>query len=309
MDTVITAVKADLTNVINSGQYMLLSLFILAVVVNYIGILTHQVNWADVIVRLVIGVILLQNYVWLMDTTRTIVTSIDQMVNPNQDFVSQYAQMSNNFWQQQQAATQPSIISAIKNYFSSAIFHNLIINISFILYAIVANIMEQIRESWVAIMYKLGPILIPLILFKTTDRVVKGWFTSYVAILCWPILWHIALGIAVNLSNTNVSIEQFACMNFSVCFIVIFTPFIINSLISGIGSGSTAGVSGLMSSNTTVGALTTVGHAGVGFAASKFASPLVNKFFPSDKTATTSDNNFKKGMMGDDDNNDKGKNP
>ena len=64
-----------------------------------------------------------------------------------------------------------------------------------------------------------------------------------------------------------------------------------------------------MSSNTTVGTLTTAGHAGVGFAASKFASPLVNKFFPSDKTATTSDNNFKKGMMGDDDNNDKGKNP
>ena len=123
--------------------------------------------------RLVIGVILLQNYVWLMDTARTIVTSVDQMVNPNQDFVSQYAQMSNNFWQQQQAATQPSIISAIKNYFSSAIFHNLIINISFILYAIVANIMEQIRESWVAIMYKLGPFLYLLFYLKQRKGLLK----------------------------------------------------------------------------------------------------------------------------------------
>jgi hypothetical protein len=32
------ATRSDLTNIINAGQYMLLSLFILAVVVNYIGI-------------------------------------------------------------------------------------------------------------------------------------------------------------------------------------------------------------------------------------------------------------------------------
>ncbi len=309
MDTVITAVKADLTNIINAGQYMLLSLFILAVVVNYIGILTHQVNWADVILRLVIGVILLQNYVWVMDTTRTIITSVDQMVNPNQDFVSQYAQMSNNFWQQQQAATQPSIISQIKIYFSSAIFHNFIINVSFILYAIIANIMEAVRYCLAAIMYKLGPVLISLILFKTTDKVVKGWFTSYVAILSWPILWHIALGIAVDVSNTNSSIEQFACINFSVCFVLIFTPLIINSLIAGIGTGSSSAVAGIMSSNTALGVLATAGHTGVSTAASKFVSPLLHKFFPSNQTPTTTDNNFKKFMLGDDDTNDKGKKP
>ncbi len=304
MDLVLLAVKADLTNSLNAGRYMLLSFFLLAVVVNYIGILTHHVNWADVILRLVIGVILLQNYVWIMDTTRNIVISVDQMVNPNQDWASQYAAMSDNFWKQHLATTKPSIISQVKFIFSSAIFHNFIINISYLLYAVIAKVMEAVRYSLVAILYKLGPILIFLILFQTTARVVKGWFTNYVAILCWPILWHIALGVAVNVSNANSSVEQFACINFSVCFVMIFSPLIINSLIAGMGTGSSSAMAGIMSSNTALGAMVSAGQAGVTATATRFVSPLMQKFFPA-MTPTTTDGKFKKFMLGDENKNDK----
>ena len=101
MDLVLTAVKADLNNILNAGHYMLASFFVLAVFFNFVGIMSRNVNWAEVVLRLVIGLILLQNYIWIMDTTRNIVVSVDEMINPNQDFVSQYAAMSDNFHKQQ----------------------------------------------------------------------------------------------------------------------------------------------------------------------------------------------------------------
>ncbi len=100
MDLILLTVRADLSNVLNAGRYMLLSLFAVAVFMNFLNILKYNINWADVILRLVIGVILLQNYTWVMDTTRNISVGVDEMVNPNQDFISQYSLINQNMQKQ-----------------------------------------------------------------------------------------------------------------------------------------------------------------------------------------------------------------
>lgn len=296
MDLVLTAVKSDLNNILNAGHYMLASFFVLAVFFNFIGIMSKSVNWAEVILRLIIGLILLQNYVWIMDTTRNIVVSVDEMINPNQDFVSQYAAMSDNFQKQQQEQTRPSIIEQAKYIFFKAPIHNIIINLSFIFYALIAKVMEAVRYSLIAILYKLGPALIPFIVFQSTGGVIKGWFSSYVSILCWPILWHVVLGIAVSVSGNVHSIEQFACANFAVCFVLVFTPLIINSLIAGIGAGSSGAFAGFMSSTSAANLMTSVGQMGVAVAASKIISPAI-KMIPSSPTTTAG--KFKDFMLGD----------
>jgi type IV secretory pathway VirB6-like protein len=296
MDAIIQAVQVDLPNCLSAGQAMLAALFVVAVFVRYTGLLSHHVNWADVIVRLVIGFVLLQNYTSIMDTTRTIVADVDTTINPTQDYVTQYATMSQNIQQRQQSMTRQSILTQIGNgFFGPFSLHNLVINLSFIFYAVVSKIMEAVRYSMTGILYKIGPVLIPLILFESTGHIVKGWFVSYVSVLCWPILWHIVLAIAVNLSNQQVAsgniVEQFAAINFAVCFVLVFSPFIVNSLVSGIGAGSSAGVAGLMSSNSTTNWMSSVGQTGF-----KSATGFINDRFT--QNSTTSSGKFKDTMMG-----------
>jgi TrbL/VirB6 plasmid conjugal transfer protein len=298
MDLIIQAVKTDLSNCLSAGQTMLVSLFAVAVFVRYVGLLSHQVNWAEVIVRLVIGFVLLQNYTLIMDTTRTIVSDVDSTINPTQDYVSQYATMSQNIQQRQQSMTRQSILTQIGNgFFGPFSLHNIIINLSFIAYAILSKIMEAVRYSMTAILYKIGPVLIPLVLFQSTGQLVKGWYISYVSVLCWPILWHIVLGIAVNLSNQQTAsgsiVEQFAAINFAVCFVLVFSPFIINSLVSGIGAGSSAGMAGLMTSTSTGNVMTGAGHFGF-----KSTSAFIGEKFI--KNSTILPGKFKNFMMGDD---------
>jgi hypothetical protein len=299
MDTVLTAVKGDLSTVLTTGSYLLGSFFILAVFVNYLGILSYNVNWADVIIRLVIGFVLLQNYIWIMDTTYGVVSGVDQAINPNQNFVDQYATMSNNMQQQFQNNTQQNLASQVGNaIFGRFSLHNLIINLSFIFYAVISKIMEAVRYSVTGILYKLGPALVPLILFKSTSRVLKGWYTSYVAVLCWPILWHIALSVAVALSNqigsSNQSIEQFACLNLAVCFVLIFSPFIVNSLVAGVGAGSSAAVGGLMSSNKATNFMTLLSTGAVKGISDRVMQPSV-------QSPSTSSGRFRDFMTGNDD--------
>ena len=297
MDLVLFAVKTDLANVLNAGQYMLLSLFGLAVLMNFLNILKYNVNWADVILRLVLGLILLQNYAWVMDTTRDIVVGVDEMVNPNQDFVSQYAVMSQNMQKKHEDTTSQSILSQVTNAvisFGRYTFRNLIINLSFIFYALISKVMEAVRYCLIAILYKLGPVFIPFVLFQSTGNVVKGWFTSYVSVLCWPILWHIALSIAVSFGNqlmTTGGVEQFACLNLAVCFVLIFSPFIINSLAAGVGAGSSGALAGIMSSNTVINSMRGVGQAGIMYGGVALTG----------KTPTTTSGKFRDFMLGDED--------
>ena len=299
MDLVIQAVKNDLPNCLSTGQTMLASLFVVAVFVRYTGLLSHHVNWADVIVRLVIGFVLLQNYTLIMDTTRDIVTSVDQTINPNQDFVSQFASMSNTMQAQNVNTTRQSILTQVTNAvlsFGRYTIRNLIINLSFIFYAVVSNIMENVRYCMTAILYKMGPLLIPLVLFESTGQIVKGWYTSYVSVLCWPILWHIVLGIAVTVGGqipTNGGLEQFACLNLALCFVLIFSPFIINSLVAGVGTGSSGGVGGLMATNSTGALMTTTGQAGF-----KMGAAFIGERFI--RNSTILPGKFRDFLMGDD---------
>jgi len=303
MDTIITAIKTDLPNCLNAGRIMLVSFFVLAVFMQYVGILSRPVNWADVILKLVIGLVLIQNYTYIMDTTRTIVSDVDVMVNPNQDYVSQYAQISNNAHQQHEASIQQGVLSQVQNaLFGWLSIHTLIINLSFIFYGILSKVMEAVRFSMTAILYKLGPVLIPLVLFQSTVHMVRGWYVSYVAVLCWPILWHIVLAIAVSLSANNPSLEQFACINFAVCFVLVFSPVIVNHIIAGIGTGSSSALAGYISSKTTTDVITKTGSAALGFTAARLVQPVIDKYFPS---PTTSEGNFKDTMLGDKDKGDK----
>jgi hypothetical protein len=253
MDYVIEVVKGDLGNIIYAGQLMLSGFFLLAVIFQYIGVMQSQGRWTGILFRLVIGFILLQNYVWMMDTTREIVEGIDAMVNPDQSFVNQYAEMSDNLRREYEENIQISITSKILNFGKNTL-HNLIINLSFIFYACISKIMETIRYSIVAILFKLGPILVPLILFNNTKRVLSGWFASYVSVLAWPILWHITLAIAVSISQkiglTGEGIEYFVALNFAVGFILIFSPMIIGSLAAGIGVGASASIAGSLASKS-----------------------------------------------------------
>jgi len=256
MDIVIAAIKSDLNSVLDAGRYMLTGLFIVAVFNSYVGILSKNVNWTDVILRLVIGFVLLQNYTWIMDTTRDIVVGLDQRISPDQSAIDQYAQMNDNMQKQYQQNTQQSFVSQVKDFFFGHL-HTLIVNLAFIFYAIVSKIMEAIRYSLAGILYKIGPILVPLILFPSTEKVLKGWYTHYVSVLCWPILWHIALSVAVTLSNevgaSGQGIEQFACLNFAVCVVLLFSPLIVSSLVAGVGMGSAAALTGFMATSALMG--------------------------------------------------------
>ena len=268
MDLIITAVKADLFTALEAGRYMLTALFILAVFMNYLDVLNNNVNWANVIMRLVLGFVLLQNYTWIMDTTRDIVAGLDARINPDQSYVNQYAEMGDNMQKQYEANTQTSFVSNVSNFlFGKFTLHTLIINLSFIFYAVVSKIMEAIRYSLVGILYKMGPILVPLILFKSTGNILKGWFTSYVSVLAWPILWHIVLSVAVALSaqiaQTGEGIEQFACLNFAICFVLVFSPMIVSGLVAGAGMGAAAAVAGSVTLNRVFNTASRAGQAGV----------------------------------------------
>ncbi len=297
MDLVLSAVKADLDSVLSAGRYMLASFFVMAVFFNYMGLLSRSVNWADIIVRLVIGLVLLQNYTWVMDTTRNIVIDVDAMITPNHSDISQYATMNDNFHKQHQEQTRPGIIDQVKYIFFTAPMHNIIVNLSFLFYGVISKVMEAVRYSFIAILYKLGPALIPLIMFQSCTNVVKGWFTNYVSILCWPILWHIALSVAVSLSANAPSIEQFACINFAVGFVLVFSPLIINGFVSGVGASSSTVLAGFVASKAAVGFMAGAGQVGLAVGGAKLVQPIVDRFF-GNKSPTTTAGKFKDAMLG-----------
>lgn len=278
MEYIINVVKGDLGNILFAGHLLLSSLFLLAVVTQYIGVIQHQGGWSGLLLRLAIGFILLQNYVWIMDTTRTIVEGVDLMINPEQNFINQYASMSDNLRQEYEANVQKSLTSQILNFGKNTI-HNLIINLSFIFYAVISKIMEAIRYSITAILYKLGPILIPLILFNSTKRVLNGWYTSYVSVLAWPILWHITLAIAVAISQriglTGEGIEYFVALNFAIGFVLVFSPMIITSLAAGIGAGAAASLAGAFATKSALDTIRQSSRLGVSGASGTISGGLV----------------------------------
>jgi hypothetical protein len=309
MDIVITSVKADLFTALDAGRYMLTALFIVAVFMSYLDVLNSNVNWSNVIMRLVLGFVLLQNYTWIMDTARDVVVGVDERINPDQSYINQYAQMSDNMQKQYEANTQTSFVSNVSNFlFGKFTLHTLIINLSFIFYAVVSKVMEAIRYSLVGILYKMGPILVPLILFKSTGNILRGWFISYISVLCWPILWHIALSVAVALSAqigaSGQGIEQFACLNFAVCFVLVFSPMIVSSLVAGVGMGSSGTIAGLMANNSLFRTAFGSGQSGMRTIGDVIQGRSVSQNFPPvNQTPTTMGGIFKDILLGSKSNN------
>lgn len=260
MDIILGVVKANLNEIISLGNTLLGGLFILACFMTFLGTFQNKANWPGLFLRVVAGFWLLENYVWVMDLTRDIVVGVDKVITPDPNAANLYVEMSDRL----QAVYEKSQ----KTGFSFALLgkktlYNMTINLSFIFYAIVSNVMEAVRYTIIAIVYKLGPVLIPLIAFKTTIRVVIGWFTSYVAVLSWPILWHIVLSIATSLIGgeelTLADLEGFIMINFAVGFVLIYTPLIVAGLSAGIGVGIAASLAGRGAINK----LTDIGHKGL----------------------------------------------
>ena len=242
MDFIINIIKNDISGILGLGRLLIGSFFILAVLFMYLGIFSNkQANWSGLIFRLVVGFVLLESYTWILDMVKDIVVGIDKTINPQTTAANQYLLMSQNMQNVYEQNQQKGFSLAV---FGKKTLHNLTINVSFIFYAIVSNVMQAVRYTVIGILYKLGPLLIPFIVFKSTIRIIEGWFKSYVAVISWPILWHIVLSIAVALSGnippTLEGIEQFVMLNFAVCFVLIFSPMIISNLISGAGIGTAA---------------------------------------------------------------------
>jgi hypothetical protein len=103
------------------------------------------------------------------------------------------------------------------------------------------------------------------------------------------------LGIAVTVGSqipTKGGLEQFACLNLALCFVLIFSPFIISSLVAGVGAGSSAGLGGLMSTSTAGNAITGSGYSGF-----KLAAIFTER---SIRNSTILPGKFKDFMLGDD---------
>ncbi|MCB9719747.1 MAG: hypothetical protein H6756_02640 [Candidatus Omnitrophica bacterium] len=247
MDFILDTIRSDLTGIVTVGRTLLGGFFVLACFFMYLGIFSSKgANWSGLLFRLILGFVLLQNYALVMDSTKDIIVAVDATINPITNAADQYLVMSQQMQDLYEQNQQKGFSLAL---FGKKTLHNLTINVSFIFYAIVSNVMQAIRYTIAGIIYKIGPLLIPFIVFKSTVRIIEGWFRSYVAVISWPILWHIVLSIAVTLSGnidlTVDGIEKFVMLNFAVCFVLIFTPMIMSSLISGAGIGAAASMAAL----------------------------------------------------------------
>jgi hypothetical protein len=247
MDVIFAAIDSDLAGTLILGRTLLGAFFILACFFMFIGIFsTKEANWSGLILRLVIGFVLLQNYIEIMSMVRDIITGIDTTINPDISAADQYMTMSENMQAIYEENQQSGFSLAV---FGKKTLYNLTINLSFIFYAMVSNIMQAIRYTVAGIIYKLGPLFVPFIVFPSMVNVLSGWFRSYVSVLCWPILWHIVLSIAVTLSAsidpTLDGIDKFVMLNFAVCFVLIYSPMIVASFASGSGIGGAASMAAL----------------------------------------------------------------
>ncbi|MCA9404743.1 MAG: hypothetical protein KC897_13220, partial [Candidatus Omnitrophica bacterium] len=96
-DTLINVVKSDLTVSYGVGYILLSGLFPLSAFLTYIGAFKQQVNWSWLIVRLVIGFVLLDQYEFILDTTRLLVQGLHQALGLHTDYVAQYQRILEQF--------------------------------------------------------------------------------------------------------------------------------------------------------------------------------------------------------------------
>ncbi len=266
-ETLITIIKEDLNTSLQTGELLLFGLFPLAILFTLLAVFSNKASWPSLILRVIIGIALLQSYVWIMDTTRDIAIGVNNKINPEQDFIAQYQLIVENFRQYYESNQQKGVLNQIKEFGKNGVT-NIVINLSFIFYGIASYVMNTIRFIVAGFLYKLGPVLIPFILFRTTAKVVAGWYTSYVAVLLWPVIWQLTLAIAVaisaNIAETGDGLMNFVSINFAVSAMVIFAPMIVTALAAGYGVGGVASLAGVLATNRAYGAVREGLRMGVG---------------------------------------------
>jgi hypothetical protein len=248
-DTLINIIKADLGSSIETGEVMLFGLFPLAILFTLIAVFSNKASWSSLIARVLIGIAMIQSYTWIMDTTRDLVTGVNEKIIPAQDFIAQYQQIVENFRTYYENNQQKGFLNQFKEFGKNSIT-NLVINLSFIFYGIASYVMNTVRFIIAGFLYKIGPALIPFILFRSTGKVIAGWYTSYVSVLLWPIIWQITLAIAVaisaNIVETGDGLMNFISINFAVSAMVIFAPMVVTALAAGYGVGAVASFAGAL---------------------------------------------------------------
>ena len=264
MGEIMAAVSTEIADMLVLGRWLLAAFFSLAVLFTYIGLFQNKNGFSRLILSLVIGFVMLQSYVWMMEHTRQIIDGVSYRINGTENYLEEYLNMGALVQEAHEGKVEGGLISktmdAVANFGKETI-HNFVVSSSFIFFSIVTKIMSSIRGCLVGILYLLGPILIPFILFDTTRKILRGWFTSYVGCLSWPILWNLTLKLAVayaqkfSIEEGAVpldSLEPFVALNFAVGFVVVFSPMIVTSLAHGVGAGAAASLAGAFATNNAV---------------------------------------------------------
>lgn len=245
-DIVIGIIKSNLGIVLATGRDLLLGFLPLAIIITYLGVLRNKASWVDLFLRVVICFIILGNYEIWMDSIRNISVSIINTVTPK-DFVSEYKDIVESFQQKYAEQQSTNLWQAIQNAIKNSAT-TLLINLSFLFYSIATFVMNTVRYVFAALLYKIGPLLVPFILFSSTVRVFGGWLTSYISVLFWPLLWRIMMSIAVdqghNIPLTAEGILSFTAFNLAVAGMIVFSPVIITSIAAGLGAGIAGSLAG-----------------------------------------------------------------
>lgn len=242
MDIIIDTIKQDIGTVITVGQQLAGFFFLLACLFNYIVTLQGKSSWTRLITSLVIVFVMLHHYVWIMDSTKLIVDGVRSEVTSNQNFVTQYQDMVERFQEVYEDNEGTHFVAGISiERISQKMLHNLIVNLSFIFYGLISFIMNALRADLIGILWMLGPLLIPFLLFQSTMKIVGGWYTGLISIYLWPLVWQITLGIAVaqsgNIQVNGQGLIEFISLNFATCAMLIMAPLLISSLAAGAGAG------------------------------------------------------------------------
>ena len=263
MDNFFNILKTDMISVVKLAQYLIVAFFPIACFLQYHKVFVGQTNYRVLLVRTVVIFMILTNYVSFMELNKDIIAGVTKKITNGQNNAILYSQMLTKAEQKQrenQKQEKKSFLKSLGNFgVGNFTIQNVIVTTCFYFYRIVTRVMGVVQKTMIGILYKLGPLLLLFLLFDKTIAVVIGWYRSYLCTLSWPLLWSIILSLAVTISkNYNISgvgFELFIAVNFAVCWVIIFTPMIINNLVSGAGIGTAASIAGGMASKMTANAL------------------------------------------------------
>ncbi|MCP4653465.1 MAG: conjugal transfer protein TraG [Candidatus Omnitrophica bacterium] len=237
----------QVNHMVTVGRLLLGTFFIIATVSTYLGSVSGKGGFTSLFVRLTLAFLLLQNYVPLIDVTENMVVSLNERVNPNQDWISNYAKMNQTAHKEYADNVKRDWGDMFRNFGKSAT-NNLVTSFSFIFNSLALKVMSIIRRMLLAILKVIGPLLIPFIVFGFGSRIFSGWYTSFISTLSWPIIWGLVLSLAVKAGNiygsSGAGLEDFVGFNFAVGFVIIFVPMIVSALATGMGIGAAASFAG-----------------------------------------------------------------